>query len=181
MPLRYQSGGLDGSGVASHGGQQPASAGKAGYKFGSNKVCVPRLVGGKSKNVRPVHPGKTLAAAALSSHGGKMGPPPVKKKQKKLAPGTVALREIRRFQKSTDTLTRFAPFARLVREIEGDVFSHQPSKRWEKQALLALQEAAEAHLVKWLEKSNLVAIHAGRGTVMSKDMQLVGTMADKPF
>ena len=45
-------------------------------------------------------------------------------------------------------------------------------KRWEPEALLALQEAAESYLVSIFEDTNLCAIHAKRVTIMVKDMQL---------
>jgi len=42
------------------------------------------------------------------------------KKPHRFRPGTVALREIRRYQKSTELLIRKLPFQRLVREIAQD-------------------------------------------------------------
>ena len=87
------------------------------------------------------------------------------KKPHRYRPGTVALREIRKFQKSTDLLIRKLPFQRLVREIAGEL-------RFQTQAILALQEAAEAYLVGLFEDTNLCAIHARRVTIMPKDMQL---------
>lgn len=84
-------------------------------------------------------------------------------------PGTVALREIRRYQKSTDALIKRLPFQRLVREIAQDV---RTDLRFQATALMALQEAAEAHLVGLFESTNLCAIHASRQTIMPKDMQL---------
>ena len=84
-------------------------------------------------------------------------------------PGTVALREIRRYQKSTEVLIRRLPFQRLAREIAQDV---RTDLRFQATALMALQEAAEAHLVGLFESTNLCAIHAGRQTIMPKDMQL---------
>jgi histone H3 len=83
--------------------------------------------------------------------------------------GTVALREIRRYQKSSDLLIRKLPFQRLVREIAQDV---KTDLRFQGQAVLALQEASEAYLVGVFEDTNLCAIHAKRVTIMSKDMQL---------
>jgi histone H3/H4 len=81
----------------------------------------------------------------------------------------VALREIRKYQKSTDLLIRKAPFARLVREIAGEMKSEL---RFQSTALLCLQEAAEAHLVGTFEDTNLCAIHAKRVTIMPKDIKL---------
>jgi histone H3 len=86
-------------------------------------------------------------------------------------PGTVALREIRKYQQSTELMFRRAPFQRLVRELAQDIrllfeVRFQPS------ALLAIQEAAEAYLVGLFEDTNLCAIHAHRQTIQIKDMQL---------
>ena len=69
---------------------------------------------------------------------------------------------------------RRLPFARLVREI-GQTYNSNPEegeKRWQPEALQALQEAAEYYLVHLLEDSNLCCIHAKRVTVFVKDIQL---------
>jgi len=84
--------------------------------------------------------------------------------------GERALREIRQYQNSTDLLIRRLPFARLVREIQQGL--SRQSYSWQASAILALQEAAEAHLVSLFEDCNLCAIHAKRVTIMPKDMQL---------
>ena len=81
----------------------------------------------------------------------------------------MALREIRRYQKSTELLIKKLPFQRLVREISQDFKSDM---RFQGTSVLALQEASEAYLVSLLEDTNLCAIHAKRVTLMSKDMQL---------
>jgi histone H3 len=91
------------------------------------------------------------------------------KKPHRYRPGTVALREIRRYQKSTELLIRKLPFQRLVREIAQDV---KNDIRFQSTALLALQEAAEAYLVGLFEDTNLCAIHAKRVTIKPLDMQL---------
>ena len=91
------------------------------------------------------------------------------KRPRRFRPGTVALREIRKFQKSTDLLIRKLPFQKVVREIAGDFKS---DLRFQSQAVLALQEATEAYLVGLFEDTNLCAIHAKRVTIMPKDMQL---------
>ena len=65
-------------------------------------------------------------------------------------PGTVALREIRWYQKSTDKL----PFQHLVREIAQDF---NDELRFQGSAVLALQEAAEAYKVGLFEYVNMVA------------------------
>eukprot|EP01134_Creolimax_fragrantissima_P004727 CFRG4727T1 len=91
------------------------------------------------------------------------------KKPHRYRPGTVALREIRRFQKSTELLIRKLPFQRLVREIAQDF---KTDLRFQSAAVAALQEAAEAYLVNLFEDTNLCAIHARRVTIMPKDIQL---------
>ncbi|KAI1781454.1 histone-fold-containing protein [Hypoxylon cercidicola] len=93
-------------------------------------------------------------------------------RRRRWRPGTVALREIRRLQNSTDLLIRKLPFSRLVREIALDYRPVNEGMRWQSQAILALQEAAEAFLVHLFEDSNLCAIHAKRVTIMQKDIQL---------
>mmetsp|Transcript_28515 Transcript_28515/g.80452 ORF Transcript_28515/g.80452 Transcript_28515/m.80452 type:complete len:155 (-) Transcript_28515:173-637(-) len=85
-------------------------------------------------------------------------------------PGTVALREIRKYQKSTDLLIRKLPFARLVKEI-CFTFSNEPL-RWTADAMLALQESAEDFIVHLFIDTNLCAIHAKRVTIMARDFQL---------
>ena len=91
-------------------------------------------------------------------------------------PGTVALREIRRYQQgqgggkyATQLLMRKLPFQRLVREIAQDF---KTELRFQSSAILALQEACEAYLVGLFEDTNLCAIHAKRVTIMPKDIQL---------
>ena len=91
------------------------------------------------------------------------------KKPHRYRPGTVALREIRRYQKSSELLLRKMPFQRLVREIAGDF---KTDLRFQSAAILALQEAAESYLVSLFEDTNLCAIHAKRVTIMPKGMQL---------
>lgn len=95
---------------------------------------------------------------------------PVVRRKRRMRPGEKALREIRQYQSSTSLLLRRLPFARLVREIQYGM-TRQPY-RWQGSAILALQEAAEAHLVGLFEDSNLCAIHGKRVTIMPKDMQL---------
>ena len=73
-------------------------------------------------------------------------------KKKRYRPGTVALREIRKYQASSNLMLRKLPFYRLVKEIARDV---KPDLRMRPQAVLALQEAAEAHLTELFQSSNL--------------------------
>lgn len=91
------------------------------------------------------------------------------KKTHRFRPGTVALREIRRYQKSTELLIRKLPFQKLVREIAAEFKS---DLRFQATAVLALQEAAESYITGLFEDTNLCCIHAKRVTIMVKDMKL---------
>ena len=91
------------------------------------------------------------------------------KRKHRYRPGTVALREIRRYQKSTELLICKLPFQRLVREIAQ---GFKTDLRFQSSAIAALQEASEAYLVSVFEDTNLCALHAHRVTIMPKDMQL---------
>jgi histone H3 len=84
------------------------------------------------------------------------------KKPHRYKPGTVALRQIRRYQKSTELLIRKMPFQRLVREVAQDF---KENLRFQSTAISALQEAAEAYLVSLFEDTNHCAIHARRVTI----------------
>ena len=124
------------------------------------KQAARKSTGGKA-------PRKALAAkAARKSPAVNTG----MKKPHRYRPGTVALREIRRYQKSTELLLRKLPFQRLVREIAQD-FSRSVD-RFQASALMALQEGTEDYLVGLFEDTNLCAIHAKRVTIYPKDVQL---------
>ena len=124
------------------------------------------------------------------------------KKPHRFRPGTVALREIRKYQKSTELLIRKRPFARYVDTFCMTVLlfvvlnvsiidlylciystfhssvvreianDFKTDLKFQAAALLALQEAAEAYLVGLFEDTNLCGIHAKRVTIMPKDIQL---------
>lgn len=124
------------------------------------KQTARRSTGGKA-------PRKQLATKAFrvkegSQEGGV-------KKKRRFRPGTVALREIRRYQKSSELLIRKLPFQRLVREIASQF---KTDLRFQGSAVLALQEASESYLVGLFEDTNLCAVHARRVTILAKDMQL---------
>jgi len=95
------------------------------------------------------------------------------KKPHRYRPGTVALREIRRYQKSTELLIRKLPFQRLVREIAQDF---KTDLRFQSSAVVALQEASEAYLVGLFEDTNLCAIHAKRVTMYVCQLELTQCM-----
>ena len=116
------------------------------------------------------------AAARMAKKGGQKAPKGGVRKRYRYRPGTVALKQIRQYQKSTELLIRKLPFQRLVREIASDsevIKSPLCGKvRFQSAAIMALQEATEAYLIGLFEDSNLCAIHARRVTIMPKDIQL---------
>ncbi|KAI4325672.1 hypothetical protein MLD38_031051 [Melastoma candidum] len=128
-------------------------------KMARTKQTARKSTGGKA-------PRKQLATKAARKSAPTTGGV---KKPHRYRPGTVALREIRKYQKSTELLIRKLPFQRLVREIAQDF---KTDLRFQSHAVLALQEAAEAYLVGLFEDTNLCAIHAKRVTIMPKDIQL---------
>ena len=91
------------------------------------------------------------------------------KKPFRFRPGTVAIREIRKYQKSTELLIPKLPFQRFVREI---AVGFKTDLRFQSSALLALHQAAEAYLTGLFEDTNLCAIHAKRVTIMPQDIHL---------
>jgi len=128
------------------------------------KITARKSTGGKgSKSLRK----KLAAKLGRKSPLGKSGD--VKTRPHRYRPGTVALREIRRYQKSTELLILKMPFQRLVREITAQFTS---DVRYQSAAIGALQEAAEAYMVGLFEDTNLCCIHAKRVTIMPKDIHL---------
>ena len=147
------------------------------YNHNNNsKIPVPTLTKGMQQEIErqkrtsqrkpPVGAGRSGVLAQKSTPAAAEGGV---KKPHRYRPGTVALREIRRFQRSTEMLIRKLPFQRLVREIAQDF---KADLRFQSAAIMALQEASEAYLVGLFEDSNLCAIHAKRVTIMPKDIQL---------
>ena len=123
------------------------------------KQTARKSTGGKAP--RKILAGKAARKSAPSTGG-------VKRKIR-FRPGTVALREIRKYQKNTELLLRKLPFQRLVREVAQDF---NTNLRFQSHAIMALQEASEAYLVSLFEDTNLCAIHAKRVTIFPKDIQL---------
>lgn len=98
-----------------------------------------------------------------------VGKVPKTSKKRRFRPGTVALRDIRRYQKSTELVIHKRPFQRLVREVAQN-FSVK--LRFQSSALEALQEASEAYIVGLFKDVNLCAIHANRSTIRPRDIVL---------
>ncbi|XP_030382735.1 uncharacterized protein LOC115630341 [Scaptodrosophila lebanonensis] len=134
--------------------------------YGINTCIMARTKQTARKSTGGKAPRKQLATKAARKSAPATGGV---KKPHRYRPGTVALREIRRYQKSTELLIRKLPFQRLVREIAQDF---KTDLRFQSSAVMALQEASEAYLVGLFEDTNLCAIHAKRVTIMPKDIQL---------
>ncbi|KAF8471935.1 histone-fold-containing protein [Kalaharituber pfeilii] len=144
----------------------------------SNAATKPRGPIGRKTIVGAGQGGRRSSGGRGIRGGAAPGDPLPAGRARRYRPGTRALREIRRYQKSTELLIRKLPFSRLVREITADFGSvmvdagFQPNLRWQSTAIQALQEAAEAYMVHLFEDANLCAIHAKRVTIMQKDLQL---------
>jgi len=123
----------------------------------------PTAIKSKATTATPRSNQKPQQASAASSA----------RKHHRYRPGTRALMEIRKYQKTTNMLIPRLPFARLVREVAVQMCgASMPDIRFQSTALQALQEAAEMYLVILMEDTNLCAIHAKRCTIMVKDMRL---------
>ena len=134
------------------GGSKPAL--NPGQRSGSIKAHLAKLKKTTAKKM----------AAKAAKKSSMKAPKGGVKKRYRYRPGTVALKQIRQYQKSTELLIRKLPFQRLVREIACDqdvITSPLCGKvRFQSAAIMALQEALEAYLVGLFEDSNLCAIHA---------------------
>jgi len=137
------------------------------FKFKNfSKIKMPKAKNAAKKISKSKKGSKMAKKTAPASKGAKKAG---EKKKIRFRPGTVALREIKRYQRDTKCQLRRAPFQRLVRSIAGNIDN---DLRFQAQSLMALQEASEAYLVGIFEDANLCAIHANRVTLMKKDMDL---------
>ena len=125
------------------------------------KKSMKGMVKSNSKKTAPAKGGVKPTASQKSMEG--------EKRKIRYRPGTVALREIKRYQKSTNLLLPRASFQRVVRSICSEI---DHDLRFQSQALIALQEATEAYLVGIFEDANLCCIHARRVTIKKQDMEL---------
>ena len=117
---------------------------------------------GAKKNKKDQKKGKSKRRSGSSQK-------PKEMKKRRFHPGTVALREIKRYQKSEKAMTARLPFQRRVRNLLKEL---DPEIRLKASTLEAMRDATEAYLVGLLEDSNLCAIHAKRQTVQKKDINL---------
>lgn len=117
------------------------------------------------KSIASRHIHKNAAIAAKSA------PAPVhaSAKARRWRPGTVALREIRKYQNSVEMLIRKAPFQRLVREVMQQT---KDSLRMSRSSVEAIQEATESYMTSLFADANLCTLHAKRVTLMGSDLKL---------
>ena len=142
-----------------------------------SKILVPALTKGMQQEIgrqkRASQRNPTAGTGWSGAPARKSTPAAVEggvKKPHRYRPRTVALHEIRRYQKSTELLIRKLSFQRLVREIAMD---YRSELRFQLAAIMALQEASEAYLMGLFEDSNLCTINAKQVTIMPKDIQLL--------
>ncbi|CAD5179734.1 unnamed protein product [Musa acuminata subsp. malaccensis] len=127
---------------------------------------------------QPMAGGSSPATSSRSARGKRTsesdapqaGTPSQSRRRYRHRPGVMALREIRRLQKSWKLLIPMAPFVRLVREITN--FYSKDVSRWTPEALIAIQEATETYIQGLFEDAYLCTIHAKRVTLQQKDLQL---------
>ncbi|XP_038896752.1 histone H3-like centromeric protein HTR12 [Benincasa hispida] len=125
----------------------------------------------------PAAPSTPLSGRTQNVEQAQSSPLRTTKKKKRFRPGTVALREIRSLQKSWNLLIPASCFIRAVKEVS---YQLAPQiTRWQAEALVALQEAAEDFLVHLFEDTMLCAIHAKRVTIMKKDFELARRLGGK--
>jgi len=129
------------------------------------KQVARKSTGGKAPRKQLTTKAARKSTAAQAGAGGA-----VAKKSHRFKAGAVAMREIRKYQKTTDLLIRKLPFQRLVREVASEFKS---DVRFQSSSILAIQESLENYLTGLFEDSNRCAIHAKRVTLMAKDLHLV--------
>merc|ERR1719277_1580860 len=105
------------------------------------------------------------SSAAACSSGAREAAPSAARGSR---PGGKPLREVHDYHGNMELLFQKIPFQRLVR----DLCMRLGPFRFEVQALLALQEAAEMFLVGLFEDAALCALHGRRVTIFPRDLQL---------
>ncbi|CDW60652.1 Histone domain containing protein [Trichuris trichiura] len=149
--------------------KQRTSSSSGSYSTSQTSQLEEKLYG-KDHRRRGSRPSKHSSSRSVKAPSGKGQKTLTERKRRRYRPGTLALREIRLFQKGTELLLRRAPFQRVVRDIAQRL--GKQDLRFKRIALEALQTGAEAYLVGLMEDTNLATIHAKRQTIMPRDMQL---------
>ena len=113
--------------------------------------------------------GKNMANYPCKKQAPKQHPTRTKNEPKRSNQCINALREIKKYQETTDLLIRGLPFQRLVREI---TMQYNTELKFQRAAMEALQEGSEAFLVRLFELTGMFATHANRVTILRKDVRL---------
>lgn len=176
VPPRKKSGSGNAASTSGVGVSTPSGSAGGGQR-GGERTASQRRTGSTRRTSIPEAASNPPADAPAPA------PAPSARKPHRFRPGTVALREIKRYQKSFELLIPSLPFARNVRELT--MYYSQVVNRWTAEALVAIQEAAEDYIVHLFEDTNLCAIHAKRVTIMPRDLQLArrlrGGGLDRPW
>lgn len=101
---------------------------------------------------------------------------PVVKRPRRFKPGTIALREIKKYQKSTELVLQKAPLQRVIKSI---MHAYNAQLRMSSTGALIIQEAVEAHIISLLADCNLCAQHARRVSIQPKDFYLARRIRGK--
>jgi histone H3/H4 len=109
---------------------------------------------------------------------------PGTKKPHRFRPGTVALREIKKFQKTYDCLTfarsPFEKCARIALAERGASFTQgETVAKISKDVFVVLQHFVEQYIVDILRDANFAAIHAGRRKLMPIDISFVSAIRNR--
>ena len=188
---------LKSAGPKSAGGKEPKSAGLKSAAGKDPKTADPKsaggrpprpTVGGKVPRIQVVpqkrksRPGSSSLNYVptnrdfLEAQAAGDTLPAATKTTRKYRPGHLALQQIQHYQRGTNLLIQKLPFQRLIREISQ---RFKVDVQFRSSTLMALQEAAEAYLVRLFEDTNLCAIHMKRMTIMPKDIQLARRIRGK--
>lgn len=141
----------------------PPSEKKVAVEKGKPKRSVETKRGRKKRKSKMTMGKKKRSTTMVVPEGDKL------RKPHRWRPGTKALREIRKYQKSTDNLIPRLPFQRLVREIAND---YKTDLRFQGTALDTLHAAAERYIIQQFQRTNMLAINCKRVTIMPRDLTL---------
>ena len=163
------------------GRRRDRAAAEVAWNGWSTLFKMPRVKQTARKNFTGPVKGKAARKAeslGVKNQGG------VKKQARKHRwhPGTVALREVKKLQKTTDSILAKAPFIRLVREIAADFKDEVRFTGGAQGALAALQTASEDYIIELFEKANIVAIEVGGDvTLRPRHLRAVLRARNDPF
>ncbi|MHA2265858.1 MAG: hypothetical protein ACXAEN_25990, partial [Candidatus Thorarchaeota archaeon] len=129
-----------------------------------NRFNVVILGGGVVPNIHPrllvQKPKKTIRRKKLEGDA---------KRPHRWRPGTVSLREIKNYQKTSGLLVQHAPFERLVREVAGQFVA---DLRFTHEFMTAFQNLVEYDMVNMMNTANELCCHANRETLQVQDIDL---------